>query len=291
MGVFDDMESDDLNGYEAAKAKKLDPAMADTRKAAHAVHGGEVEGLRECGGCHGTGRWKGRGTCMACKGTGKVTARRAAAQKGKVTAANNLATKRTTYISTNMELYTFLKDAATWSDFGRSMFEAIDQYGSLTERQQVAAEGMMAKAKANKAAKEAAKTAEQDARTVAVDLQVIQDMFATAFSRGKKRPKYRAEGIVLSRAPDTGANKGAIYVKSAETDEYLGKVVGSKFLCTREATPAHKAALDAVAANPLEAAIKYGQTTGNCACCGRELTNKLSVELGIGPICRGDWGL
>lgn len=34
-------------------------------------------------------------------------------------------------------------------------------------------------------------------------------------------------------------------------------------------------------------ALKYGRITGICVCCGRTLTNELSVALGIGPICGG----
>ena len=51
-----------------------------------------------------------------------------------------------------------------------------------------------------------------------------------------------------------------------------------------------KAVQDA-AADPYAAAKLYGQNTGSCSCCGRELTNALSIELGIGPICREKFGL
>lgn len=45
--------------------------------------------------------------------------------------------------------------------------------------------------------------------------------------------------------------------------------------------------------DPYAAATAYGLQTGVCSCCsccGRELTNKLSVELGIGPVCREKFG-
>lgn len=51
-----------------------------------------------------------------------------------------------------------------------------------------------------------------------------------------------------------------------------------------------KAVQDA-ADDPYTAAKLYGQNTGSCSCCGRELTNSLSIELGIGPICREKFGL
>jgi hypothetical protein len=41
----------------------------------------------------------------------------------------------------------------------------------------------------------------------------------------------------------------------------------------------------------MEAAVRYGRQTGRCSCCGRELTNKASIDAGIGPICASKWGL
>lgn len=35
-------------------------------------------------------------------------------------------------------------------------------------------------------------------------------------------------------------------------------------------------------------AIEFGKTYGHCCVCGRLLTNYKSIELGIGPICRGE---
>ena len=124
-----------------------------------------------------------------------------------------------------------------------------------------------------------------------IDLSAIQNMFLSAHSKGLKTPKYRANGLVLSMAPMTGKNPGAIYVKTEDAPVYLGKVLGATFYPTRECTDEHKQALNAIAANPLEAAVKYGRLTGNCACCGRPLTDKHSVAAGIGPICQSKWSL
>lgn len=45
-----------------------------------------------------------------------------------------------------------------------------------------------------------------------------------------------------------------------------------------------------VVLNPGEEIKQTGRRTGTCSCCGRLLTNPESVELGIGPICREQWG-
>lgn len=36
----------------------------------------------------------------------------------------------------------------------------------------------------------------------------------------------------------------------------------------------------------LEEAVQFGKLYGVCCSCGRMLTNELSIELGIGPVCR-----
>ena len=49
---------------------------------------------------------------------------------------------------------------------------------------------------------------------------------------------------------------------------------------------AKKAILDRIAADPLAAMARYGQHIGSCGNCGKTLTDDLSRQLGIGPICR-----
>jgi hypothetical protein len=41
-----------------------------------------------------------------------------------------------------------------------------------------------------------------------------------------------------------------------------------------------------IAANPKEAALRYGRELGVCGVCSRTLTNEVSRSLGIGPVCR-----
>jgi len=45
-----------------------------------------------------------------------------------------------------------------------------------------------------------------------------------------------------------------------------------------------------IAADPKAAMLRYGQEIGSCGHCGRTLTNELSREIGIGPICRAKMG-
>lgn len=121
-----------------------------------------------------------------------------------------------------------------------------------------------------------------------IDVSAISTAFAAAYANKIKSPKLRLDSFVFSRAPDTGRNAGSIYVKNA--GEYIGKVTAGKFIPSLACDDGTKARVVAVASDPHNAAKAYGAKTGSCSCCGRELTNGESVELGIGPICRDKYG-
>jgi hypothetical protein len=101
----------------------------------------------------------------------------------------------------------------------------------------------------------------------------------------------------FSLAPANGANAGKLYVKvRGETEwgwgwAYLGKVdpetgdarcVGGLAVGKAEML----ADMEQILKDGLDAAVlHYGRLTNNCGCCGRQLTEELSVKSGIGPIC------
>lgn len=82
---------------------------------------------------------------------------------------------------------------------------------------------------------------------------------------------------------------GALYVKESGT--YLGKIMGGKFIASRDCNADQSARIVAAAADPERAAVAYGKLLGSCSCCGRELSDPESVARGIGPICAANWGL
>jgi hypothetical protein len=132
------------------------------------------------------------------------------------------------------------------------------------------------------------KLREPRADGASIDVSKIAVAFAAAFGNGIKRPKLRLGSFHFSRAPDTGKNAGSIYVKEGE--QYLGKVSEGQFFPIRECGDERKADVIAIASDPSAAAKAYGMRTGSCSCCGRELTNKESIDLGIGPICAEKFG-
>ena len=175
----------------------------------------------------------------------------------------------------NPGLIDALREVVSWKPFAASLVKQFDDRGSLSEKQTGAAVAMLMKIKANKAERAEAPT---------VDLSNVVAMFNKAHE-AIKTPKFRYEDLVISRAPDHGVNKGALYVKV--NGEYAGKVKDGKWFGSQDILPK----LQQIADNPLESAVAYGRKTGNCAVCNRDLTRHDSIERGIGPICAERFGL
>lgn len=187
-----------------------------------------------------------------------------------------------TFCEEHKEVIGALRRSVEWSSFARSLIDQVDGGKEWSDAQLRGASSMAERVLANEE-KEAA------APKIAADLSGVRDMFETAMASGYKKPVYRAEGVVIKKASAAGRNPGALYVTSAETGEYLGKVVEAIFSPVTTGKWA-AAPLAIIAADPKGAAVRYGQKTGECACCGRELTKHASIEVGIGPICAQKWG-
>ena len=179
--------------------------------------------------------------------------------------------------------YAWMIKLAPRFDFAQSMIIAVAKWGSLTERQMDAVRRCMEKDKAREAERA------NPTPSPSVNVGALNAAFDKALSNGLKRPKMRFEGFSVSLAPATGNNPGALYVKSGDT--YLGKVVSGQFFSSRDCDLATKNRVVEIMQNPAEAAIAYGKRTGNCSICGAGLTNEVSINRGIGPICAGKFGL
>lgn len=166
-------------------------------------------------------------------------------------------------------------------EFAVSLRNAVIKFGGLTERQLAAAYRCVEKLNARK---------QERAANLAIaptcDISKIEIAFGKALENGIRRPKLNLGVFTFSRAPDTGTNPGAVYVK--EGDTYLGKITDGRFFSSMD--EALQAQVVAVASNPFEAAKAYGLRTGECSCCHRTLTNGDSIDRGIGPICAEKFG-
>jgi Family of unknown function (DUF6011) len=111
-------------------------------------------------------------------------------------------------------------------------------------------------------------------------------------------PMMYVGNYFFSLAPDNGKWPGSVYIKRVRVDGkekfYLGKITpdGSIHLVPSVfgTIPEITADIVAIMDNPYTLIKAHGKKTGICSCCGRTLTNKLSIRLGIGPICREKYG-
>lgn len=123
--------------------------------------------------------------------------------------------------------------------------------------------------------------------------EALFNAFKAARSKGAKRLTLRFAGINVKPSRDCSS----LWVTSqTETEEgryglqpkYLGKVTPTGM--DSRLPSVVKETLIAAANDPLTAAIRYGKESGECSCCGRELTDPKSIERGIGPICATKFG-
>jgi hypothetical protein len=289
MNTFADSFEDDFGSAASGDLAKAVTATA-AQNAAH---------VQTCPKCSGRGvfvSYSGRvlGDCFACKGKGTQSFKTSPAAR-----AHNrdlvVARKERDAEKTLADFATHHPAEAAWVEasratfgFAQSMHDAVQKFGSLTANQLAACTRAAEKVAARKVERAAA----VDAAPV-IDMTKIEAAFAAARSNGLKSLKLRIADLVISPAKATSANAGALYVKSKgsfDDSTYFGKIIGGKFVKSRECDASTEAQIIATATDPLAAAIAYGRATGSCSCCGRELTNKVSIDLGIGPICRDKWG-
>jgi hypothetical protein len=117
--------------------------------------------------------------------------------------------------------------------------------------------------------------------------------FQAAKNKGAKRLTLRLDGINVKPNRD---NTCLWVTSQSETEmgeygpkpKYLGKVTTAG--CDSRLPDTVKETIMGAANDPLSAAIRYGKVSGECSCCGRELTDPKSIEAGIGPICATKFG-
>ena len=263
---FDIFPDDDLDAVAPSTTRET---LTNQRAAQGFIAPAAPSYEERCVKCRGTGRFTSRsgrvlGECFACKGAGFNTFK--------------------TEHAAIWAWFTDNQKAANPFEFATSLHNAVLNYGHLTERQLDAARTCVAKREAKRAEWQAARAIEQ---ATAPKLDKLTAAFDRAIANKAKARLYFGS-VTVSPAKANSANPGALYVKDGET--YLGKIVDGRFLTSRDCTDAVKATVLELLADPAKAAIKYGKELIRCCCCGAELDNKLSRELGIGPICREKWG-
>lgn len=253
-----------------------------------------------CESCRGTGIYQNprvhqeKSHCFACKGKGffyKSYADRMASKARRVARKERVVNDSLASFDTKFPgLLADMRKHASWNEFLRKLVGDIDAGKALSEKAIAAAQNTIAKANARDDERAAGNARRLEGASV-VNAGAIKDAFDKASANGLKRPVLRYEGFQVSRAPDHGKNAGALYVKDSVNDMYLGKIVGDKYIATSDAERhGYVAKVVEAMTNPLELAIAYGRRTGACSCCGRKLSDPVSVDNGIGPVCATNFG-
>jgi hypothetical protein len=256
-----------------------------------------------CTKCHGTGfiaayAFREAGKCYQCDGAGFKEFK----QPKEVRERNRTKARESKERRAQAAFDAFEAEhpiiAAWWTGstfpFAVLLREACMKYGKLTEGADGNGGQLAAAYKCAHKFNEAKKAREvQTAAAPTIDISGLERAFVTAQKNGLQRVKLRLLGndipLLFQPANEHAKpeNRGAVYVKNAESGEYLGKIKDGKFVKSRACSQEEYEAVIEACKAPEEAAVAFGRLTGNCSCCGRTLSNKLSVELGIGPICRG----
>ena len=123
--------------------------------------------------------------------------------------------------------------------------------------------------------------------------EALFNAFEAAKAKGAKRLTLRFKGVNVKPNRDLTA----LWVTSQTEMEHGNYGLQPKYLgkVTRQALDSRlsddiQEVLMSAANDPLTAAIRYGKVSGECSCCGRELTDPQSIERGIGPICATKFG-
>jgi hypothetical protein len=257
-----------------------------------------------CPKCNGTGRYTfgyvhvRSGECFACKGKGKMSFKtspatrakaKASAQRRATAKADAQAVKVQAWKEANPAEAAWMEASAPRFEFARSMLDALNKFGHLTERQMETVQRLTVQ----DAERQAVRAVEQATRAETapvVSVEAIEVAFNNAKQAGVKFPKLRLDTFVFSPAGENSKNAGAIYIKSKGDGVYLGKVMGGRLFTSRDCTTEASERITAVASDPKQAAVAYGMKFGACSVCGRALTDSDSVARGIGPICAENYG-
>lgn len=193
------------------------------------------------------------------------------------------AVKLVNFGKSHQDVIDWVASRAERSNFAASLARGLAQYGSLTAGQVAAVRKIIAEDAAKAAAKPASTVNVAGAGFVSLGAALLK-----AKASGLKRPAIIFDTVCFKLAKDGGANSGSIYATGGRAygSDYFGKInAAGDFQAARDCTPEIAASIKSICADPLGAIVAYGQKTGNCACCNRELTDPESVARGIGPIC------
>jgi hypothetical protein len=302
---LNDSLADLLGGVDEAKASN--PVQAPDNYVSGTGRPNKFKDARlyteTCRKCGGSGVYRAPSSygcrCFECDGAGSKTFKTSPESRAK--AKSDKAARKAKLTQDAIDLFTaqhpeivawINEKAAVGNNFASSLLTSLQTYGSLTPNQIAAIERSKVRD-----AERIVNAAARIENAPVVDTSGINRL-KTAFDAAKAYAANKGNSIrnlritlgsmVISPAGDNSKNPGALYVKN--NGEYLGKIAAGKFFSVRECSSDQEKQVLAFVADPKAAAKAYGQETGVCCICNATLTNKESIEAGIGPICATKFG-
>jgi hypothetical protein len=303
---FDQFDDDLGGGSLPADGRSRDERAADYRAQKPVFK-------QPCDKCGGSGRWHGAyksGPCFTCEGSGTLTFKTPPAERAKA-AARRVAKReerdeiRAAWREEHKAEITWLHETATWQrnrtdgkpawEFPASLLESLAQYGTLTDAQLATVQRFMARNEA----RQAERAQKRETEATAVDTSALEKAFQIAKARASRPGQMgvwtkplplHALGHTISFQPGSEGSQwaGRIFVKLGE--KKLGQIKLGRFFRYDECSDAEAAAVVACMGDPAAAAKAYGKAWSRCCVCGQTLTNDVSIENGIGPICAEKYG-
>lgn len=116
--------------------------------------------------------------------------------------------------------------------------------------------------------------------------------------KGLQYPKIKIEEtdftakLTVYRSGQNSREPGSLQIVDGERDgQWYGVIKRDGSIFWRDAPNKVKATVLALIENPAGFARVYGQRSGNCCFCARELTDPRSLAMGYGPVCAGHYNL
>jgi len=113
-------------------------------------------------------------------------------------------------------------------------------------------------------------------------IQLVEKMYAK-IKQNSRRFKVKLPGNVTISTVNKGVNQGALYLY--ENENYIGKITPKGQLRLKSFDQSIHDLMEDANENVLKLAQLYGHQTGCCSVCGRELSDPISIRMGIGPVC------
>jgi hypothetical protein len=163
--------------------------------------------------------------------------------------------------------------------FAGSLLAGFDRYGSFTERQRPYAQRIVEQTARSLDVPTPPSAPEKAAPTRCPNICGIVHLNGfSRFTVGKLALSLKNDGSTIWVKWD---GKIAGWIDPSTTEYHETRRYLSGYALTQACE-----ALLAIEADPLAAARENGVKTGRCSCCGRPLTDPVSIGYGIGPICR-----